>query len=136
MPNEIKVMVEDYHCLYLEAFVMFLLHNGFTVIGQAHNGIELMESINPLELPDIVIINYKTSKPESLNPARLIKKLHPGIKVIINTQFNYRIPFEEMKEIGIEGLLIKAKHDSPQIIKILHSVYAGDISYTDSTFIL
>ena len=135
MPNEIRVMVEDYHCLYLEAFVMFLLHNGFDIVGQANDGIKLIESINPLELPDIVIINYKISKPESLNAARLIKQHHPAIKVIINTQFDYRIPFEEMKEIGIEGLLIKAKHDSPQIIKILYSVYAGEITYTESTFI-
>jgi hypothetical protein len=48
MPNEIKVMVEDNHCLYLEAFVMFLLHNGFNVIGQANNGMELLELLVPI----------------------------------------------------------------------------------------
>ena len=108
---------------------MFLLHNGFNVIGQANNGMELLESISPNRLPDIVIVNYKTSRPGTLDSARLIKQRYHDIKVIVNTQFDYCVPIKAMKEIGVEGLLIKAKHNSMQIIQIIHSVYSGEIFY-------
>lgn len=136
LSNHIKVIVEDYHSLYLEAFSMLLRINGFNVIGQAHNGTQLMESINPNELPDIAIINYKTSKRESLNAAHLIKQHYPVIKVIINTQFNYNIPVDEMKRIGIEGWIIKANHDTSQIIKALHLVYNGQDYFPENCPVL
>jgi DNA-binding NarL/FixJ family response regulator len=128
----IKIIVADCHTDYIEVFIKLLRNSGFNVVGQVPNGAQLIEAINPGNMPDIVVIQYKTSKPETLNAAIWIKKNYPVIKVVINTQFNNNIPFEEIKRLGIEGIIIKANHDEKKIIEILHSVYNGKVCYAEN----
>lgn len=126
----VKVLVQDYHDIYRQAFVMLLRINGITVIGEVKNGIDVIQAINPANLPDIAIINYKTSKRESLKAACIIKEQYPGIKVIISSQFSYGIPIDSIKEIGIEGIIIKAIHSTAKMVAVIHLVYNGDRFYS------
>ncbi|WP_315820990.1 hypothetical protein [Paraflavitalea speifideaquila] len=91
-----------------------------------------MIEANPTNLPDIAIINYKTSRPVSLDVARWIKEHYPGIKVVINTQFSHRIPVSKLQQIGIEGVIIKAIHSYHEIISALHVVYNGGCFYAEN----
>lgn len=128
--NVIKVLVQDYHDTYREAFITLLRINGIDVIGDVQNGINIIQAINPLNLPDITIVNYKTSNRESLNPACLIKQQYPSIKVIISSQFSYGIPIGRIKAIGIEGIIIKAVHSTAQMIDAIRLVYNGGRFYS------
>jgi DNA-binding NarL/FixJ family response regulator len=129
----IKVMVQDYHDLYREAFITLLRINGINVIADLQNGIDVLDTINPANLPDIAIINYKTSNRQSLNAACSIKEQYPGIKIIINSQYNYGLPIDRIKQIGIEGIIIKAIHSTAQMVDVIHLVYNGDRFYSIDT---
>jgi DNA-binding NarL/FixJ family response regulator len=129
-PTPIKVLVQDYHDLYREGFTMLLRINGIRVIGEVQNSIDIIQAINPINPPDIAIINYKTSKRESLNAACLIKQQYPDIKVIINSQFHYSLPIDRIKEIGIEGIIIKAIHSTVQMINAVRLVHSGGRFYS------
>ena len=133
-PTAIKVLVQDYHDLYREGFAMLLRIHGIMVTGEVQNGIDVLQAINPTNPPDIAVINYKTSKLESLNTACLVKRIYPNIKVIINSQFHYSIPVELIKGMGIEGIIIKAIHSTPQMIDAIRIVYNGGrfFSFTPS----
>ena len=128
--STINVLVQDYHNLYREGFITLLRINGINVVGEVQNGIDVLQVIDPDNLPDIAIINYKTSKRESLNAACLIKEQYPRIKVIINTQFNYSIPVDRIKQIGIEGIIIKVIHSTAEMIKVIRLVHNGGCFYS------
>ena len=127
--NTIKVLVQDYHDIYREAFSKLLRINGINVIGEVQNGIDVIQRIDPTNLPNIAIINYKTSKRESLNAACLIKEQYPVIKIIINTQYNYGIPIDRIKQMGVEGIIIKAVHSTSQMIEVIRLVHSGGYFY-------
>lgn len=122
--DSIKVVVHDYHGLYLGALVEMLRFGGFDVIGQAIDEMKLMELLSCNSLPDIVIVNYKTNEPKTLNLARVVKEMHPFIKVVINTQYTSKLLLSELKRIGIEGFIIKT-HDKEQIANTLLAIYNG-----------
>ena len=133
---EIKVLVQDYHDLYREAFIAVLRINGINVISEIQDGIDILQAITPANQPEIAIINYKTSKRESLNAACSIKERYPHIKVIINSQFNYGLPIDRIIQIGIEGIIIKAIHSTAHVISTIRLVYSGGCSYTINTPVL
>jgi DNA-binding NarL/FixJ family response regulator len=127
LANSIKVVVQDYHGLYLGALAEMLRFGGFDVIGQAIDEKELMGLLSRNSLPDMVIVNYKTSEPKTLELARVVKEKHPFIKVVINTQYTSKLLLNELKRIGVEGFIIKT-HDKEQITNTLLAVYNGTTS--------
>lgn len=122
LADKIKVVVQDYHGLYLGALVETLLCSRFDVIGQAVDEMKLMELLSLNILPDIVIVNYKTSNPKTLNLARMVKEKYPFIKVVINTQYTSKLLLNELKRIRVEGFLLKA-YDKEQITNTLLTIY-------------
>jgi DNA-binding NarL/FixJ family response regulator len=125
LANKIRVIVQDYHGLYLGALVEMLRLGGFDVIERAIDELKLTELLSRNSLPDIVIVNYKTSDPKTLDLARVVKEKHPFIKVVINTQYTSKLLLNELKRIGVEGFIIKT-HDKEQITNTLLAVYNGN----------
>ena len=122
---KIRVVVQDYHGLYLGALVEILRFGGFDLIGHAIDEMKLMELLSLNSLPDLVIVNYKTSEPKTLELASAVKEKHPFIKVVINTQYASKLLLGELKRIKVEGFIIKT-HDKEQIINSLLAVYNGN----------
>lgn len=123
--NKIKVVVHDYHGLYLGALVEMLRFGGFDVVGQAIDEMKLMELLSLNSIPDIAIVNYKTSDPKTLDLARLVKERYPFIKVVINTQYTSKLLLNELKRIQVEGFIIKTS-DKEQITNTLLAIYNGN----------
>lgn len=124
--HKIKVVVLDYHSLYLDGFCTFLNLNGCNVIGRSRTGTELIRLLTTNELPDLTIINYKTTKPKTLIVARVLKRKYPSLKVIINTQYTSKLLQDELDKIGVEGLILKTEYDKKQIIEVLLATYNGN----------
>ena len=124
-PNNVKVMVQDYHSLYLEGFTWTLRQLGFNVIGSSQDATGLIESLHNIGLPDIAIINYKTSSRQTLDLAREVKGNYPEVKVVMNVAANFHVPIDEMKRIGIEGVIYKVHHSTVLFVQALHTVYNG-----------
>jgi two-component system invasion response regulator UvrY len=129
MPYNIKVLVADDHTLYRDALIKILNRSGFTVIATASNEKELMKFIQPLHLPDIAIISYKTTRPATLASARWIKEHYPQVKVLVMTLFNYLLPIDTLMQSGIEGVVIKARADPRQIVNALKLIHKGELFY-------
>lgn len=125
MSNMIRIMVVDDHDLYREVLADFLERNGFKVTNTLRAGDGLKEVLATSDLPDILIISFKTSKPDNLMILRWLKKEFPSVRILITTLFNDKIPTEELKQLGVEGVIIKSHADTQQIVKALRTIYSG-----------
>ena len=126
LANKIKVVLQDYHSQYLAGFSTFLNLAGFNVVAGVSSEIDLIVYLNSNTLPDILIINYKSTQPQTLDLARLVKEKYPFLMVIINTQYISELLLNELKCIGIEGFILKAVYDKNQITTTLLTVYNGN----------
>lgn len=130
MSNMIRIMVADDHDLYREVLIDFLKRNGFTVIGATGTGTELMQSFSSLSRSDIAIIGYKTSRPNGLEAIRWLRDRYPFVRILITILFNDKIPLEEFRLLGVEGIIIKSHADTQQIIKALQVIHTGGQYYS------
>lgn len=131
MQRLIRIVLVDDHLLYRQSFSEFLQRFGFEVIGSYPNNAEIIETLIPDCLPDIAIIAYKTSHPESINTARWLKRYYPQIKILLHPLYNNKLPFQTFKTIGIEGVLLKSEANVKKIIIALESLYVGETFYPD-----
>lgn len=130
MSNMIRVMVADDHDLYREVLIDFLKRNGFTITGASGIGTELMQSFPALIRPDIAIIGYKTSRTNGLQAIRWLRENYPSVRILITILFNDKIPLEEFKLLGVEGIIIKSHADTQEIVKALQAIHAGAQYYS------
>lgn len=130
MPVSIRVIVADEHRLYREALSKLLSRNGFLVIGTADTPGELLEAISPL--PDIAIVSYKTTRPDTLSTARRLKEQYPQVKVLVITLFNKLLPLNEFIRSGVEGVVIKSDADPLQIVRAIKTIHSGNVFYASS----
>lgn len=125
----IRIMVVDDHDLYREVLADFLTRNGFMVIHALRSDQLLEDILRPDHLPDIAIISFKTSKSNNLTSLHWLRGQYPLVKILITTLFNDKIPLEDLKGIGIEGVIIKSHADTQQIVKALQAIHAGQTFY-------
>lgn len=124
----IQVLLHDYHSQYLTGFCSFLTLAGFNVVAGVGSEIDLMNYLNSNPLPDIVIINYKTTQPKTLNVAKLVRDKYPNVKIVINTQYINLSLLSELNKVGIDGFILKTEYSKTQIIEVLQAVYDGNKS--------
>lgn len=126
----IRIMVVDDHDLYREVLTDFLERNGFKVTHSLKAGAGMEASLHADDLPDIAIISYKTSKTGNMTHLRWLKSSYPSVRVLITTLFNDKIPTEELKQLGINGVIIKSNADTQQIMQALRSIQEGNTYYS------
>jgi len=120
MHNVIKVAVADNHADYREALADLLTESGFTVVLSAGVGPDLLQVIDPGNLPDIIVISCSTMYPESLAVIRELKNKFPYIKVLANVVFIHYLPDAWLMKTYIDGWVVKTMADPAAIIKAIH----------------
>ncbi len=125
----IKVSITDDHAGSRQSLAKYLENEGFELMAVANSSRELMLTLHPRHLPDIAIINYKTTRPETLIAAEWIKKNYPSVKVMVIALDNIHIPFNKLRSMGIEALIIKSEISMQKLMRIIRGVYNGDIYF-------
>jgi DNA-binding NarL/FixJ family response regulator len=84
-----KVVVADDSLLFREGLVRLLSDQGFTVLAQSDNGDDLVRRVGGLQ-PDVAIVDIRmppTHSDEGLQAAREIGERHPGVGVVVLSQY-------------------------------------------------
>lgn len=84
-----RVIVADDSVLFREGLVRVLIEGGFEVVGQAANATELLDLIDA-DPPDVAIVDIRmppTHTQEGLVAAQRIQELHPGVGVVVLSQY-------------------------------------------------
>jgi DNA-binding NarL/FixJ family response regulator len=84
-----RVVIADDAALFREGVATLLREAGFDVVGQARDAVDLMVLVRD-ERPDVVIVDIRmppTHTLEGLEAARSIRIDHPGVGVLVLSQF-------------------------------------------------
>jgi two-component system NarL family response regulator len=108
MWKDITVLVADNHgevrevvCEYLNSFP------GVRVIGEAHNGFEVIAEVERLK-PDLVLIDVGLPKLGGVEATRIIKRRFASTKVFLSTLFDEPLYEREAQRVSADGLVSKS----------------------------
>lgn len=123
--HPVRVVIADNSRLYREALEEILRAYGFEVTGVVRNDQGFRALIRAGDLPDIAILNHKTFLEDNLPNARWLLQHFPTVKVVISRLYFEKKTLEEMKALGIAGVIIKTHGDVREIIHTLYAVFNG-----------
>jgi DNA-binding NarL/FixJ family response regulator len=101
-----RVVIADDSVLLREGLARLLTDAGFEVIGQAGNGEELLAEVDAGN-PDVAIVDIRmppTYTDEGLRAARELRNRHPGMAVLVLSQFVRPSYALELLEGGADGV--------------------------------
>lgn len=105
--ENIKIFVVDDHPIFINGIVSLLKGaDGFTIVGTAVNGLELLEKI-PSTQPDIILMDINMPVMDGVEATKKVKVQYPEIKVIMLTMHNELRLIKELLEIGARGYVLK-----------------------------
>ncbi|NML23759.1 response regulator transcription factor [Pseudoflavitalea sp. G-6-1-2] len=125
----IRILIADDHDLYRDVLRDFLDRNGFRVIQTFRLDAGLEQMVDLTDLPDIAIIAFKSSRVDNLAGLRWLRENCPAVKILLTTLFDDRVPADDLKQLGIEGMIIKSHADTREIITALHAIQEGKLYY-------
>jgi DNA-binding NarL/FixJ family response regulator len=102
----VRVVLADDSLLLREGLARLLAEAGFEVVGQAATGEELLEQVDATH-PDVAIVDIRmppTHTDEGLRAAREIRARHPGVAILVLSQFVHPRYALELLSGGSEGV--------------------------------
>lgn len=101
-----RVIIADDSVLLREGVARILAEAGFEVVGQAGNAEDLLQLVDELE-PDVALVDIRmppTHTDEGIRAAHRIRAAHPGIGVLVLSQYLQTIYAMKLLENGSSGL--------------------------------
>jgi len=86
---------------------LFESDDGFEICGEAENGLEAIEQTIELR-PELVIMDLAMPVLNGLDATRAIKRLKPGVPVILFSGFSGVLDEKEARSVGISALVPKS----------------------------
>ena len=104
-----QIVLADDHALLRESLKKILEENSdLEVIGEASNGLELLNLLNLSKLnPEMIILDISMPNLNGIEATRKIKGIYPDMKILILTIHNDREYLQLAISSGAEGYLLK-----------------------------
>ncbi len=119
-----RVLIADDHELFRDGIASLLRARGYEVIGEAADGLEVVEKARELT-PDLILMDIRMPKCGGLEATRLVKAEMPDAKVVILTVSDSEEDLFEAIKSGAQGYLLK-NLKSGVFFDFLSSVAEGD----------
>ncbi len=127
-----RVLIADDQYYSIKSLKLTLAHRpGILICGQAGNGEELIQLSTELE-PDVIITDIRMPGLDAAEATRIIRSLHPGIKILAWTQFTDDEQILNMMNAGANGYLFKGA-EADNIIAAVEAVMRGQTFFCETT---
>lgn len=105
----INVVIADDHTLFRKGIAALLSDFDFiNEIGEAGNGIELLDKLARLEFPpDLILLDIRMPEMDGIEAQKLVRKKYPKIKIIILSMEDDEQIVLHLIEQGVNGYLLK-----------------------------
>lgn len=124
--RDVRICLADDHQVVSDAITCLLENQeDFCVVGQANNGVELLEKLNEWS-PDIVILDVAMPRMNGIEVARVIEESHPGVRSIILSMHADQENIYQALNAGSLGYVLKESAGS-HLVKAIRSVKDGHI---------
>lgn len=129
MENTIDIVLIDDHNIIIEGLEMLLsFEKNVNILKTYNDAYDFLEDLkNSKIIPKIVVMDLMMPTINGLETAKILKKEHPEIKIIIlSMNCEPKVIFELIEKIGIEGYLSK-KINRSELYQGLSEVNKGYI---------
>lgn len=127
--TKLKVLIGDVQDLFREVLKVHLLKNGFYVVADVENGVEVITQTFICG-PDIVLLDLELPILEGIRAAKIIKSVKPEIKIIAVTYCGDKYLYDNLNAF-IDGY-IKKPVDVGFIEGIIQRISKGENGYFDN----
>jgi DNA-binding NarL/FixJ family response regulator len=128
----IKVAIADDHALFRTGVKTSLSsRKDIQMVAEAENGMQLLNLLRHIQ-PDVVLLDIQMPIMDGLATLPEIKKLYPGVKVIMLSMHNDHSVISRMMEIGANSYLTK-ESGSEMIYDAIRTVFEQDFFFNELT---
>jgi DNA-binding NarL/FixJ family response regulator len=124
----IRILLVDDHALVRQGLRSLLVQEGFSVVGEAADGLEAVEKIRSLS-PDIVVMDISMPAQSGLNVAREVHKFFPQVKVILLSQHTEDMYIADALEACVAAYVLKSQASS-DLVHAIQQVSSGKVYYS------
>lgn len=125
-----SIVLTDDHVLLRNGLAGLLKSLGHTVLFEADNGKDLIEKLNPGELPDIVMLDINMPEMDGYETAKWLKQHHPNVKILALSMYDNENAIINMLKCGAKGYILK--DSNPALLKAaLHDLEHKGFFYSD-----
>jgi DNA-binding NarL/FixJ family response regulator len=82
-------------------------HDGWTVCGEAADGVQAVEQAQRFK-PDLIVLDYAMPQANGLQAAHRISEMLPGVPILLNTLYDYEIVHAEAIKHGVSCVIPKS----------------------------
>src|SRR5512133_3829621 len=124
-----NIILVDDHLLFRQGIKTILNQQNIAhVIGEASNGIELMELLTH-EKPDLVIMDIDMPQMNGIEATQKALSIFPDLKIIVYTMFGENEYYQKMSELGVKAFMLKSK-GIHELGKVIQDVMMGNDALT------
>lgn len=129
---QITIALVDDHAGLRVSLHNFLEHYGFSVVLQAANGLELIESLQVLDvLPDICILDVSMPVMDGFQTAAELAERYPQIKVLVFSTLDNKKSIVEMLKLGVKGYVLKGS-STENLRKAVKKLYEDSYYFSET----
>jgi len=122
--NEIKVLLADDHQIIVDGLKSLLQNTAdIQVAGEANNGREVLRLLGILKI-DVILMDIDMPVMNGIDALKEIKRILPGIKVIILSMHQEAGMIKSLMAIGADGYILKSTSQD-ELIGAIRKVAAG-----------
>ena len=130
--TSLNVIIADDHVLFRAGVKTALsLKKDIRIIGEADNGQQLLHLLKHLE-PDVILLDIQMPVMDGITALPEIKKLYPGIRIIMLTMHNDHSMISRLMELGANAYLTK-NSDSEVIYEAIRTCHTNEYYFNDRT---
>lgn len=108
MSKQIDVVLVDDHNLFREGIKFLLSQIGnLNVVGEAANGKELIDYLETIEQPDIILMDINMPEMNGVEACSIVSKKYPGINIIALSMNDEQEYYFKMIQAGAKGFVQK-----------------------------
>jgi len=115
-----RVLVVDDAVFMRNNLKMTLERNGYSVVGEAENGLVALERYRQLK-PDLVTMDLTMPEVDGITALKMIKQIDPKAKVVMITAMGQEYMVKDAIVAGAVGFIVKPFKEE-HLIKTLASI--------------
>jgi len=125
-----NIIIVDDHLIFRQGLKSIItLENIANVIGEASNGLELMDLLEDLK-PDLVLMDIDMPHMNGLEATEKAIELMPELKIIAFSMFSDEEYYYKMIDRGVKGFILKTSGIN-ELENAIHNVMSGDSYFSN-----
>ena len=122
--KEIRIILADDHQLVLDGMrSMLQALEGFSIVAEARNGLEVLEAARKTEF-DVILMDIEMPQLNGIEATRILLAEQPDAKVLALTMFNEKGIIVKVMEAGAKGYVLKNANFN-ELVEAIQKVASG-----------